>query len=179
MKYIFAGNTRYLISCICVLILQACSQDEDLIRPEISPAARTYPNVDEELFSHFRKFEDEARKRGQTYDLKALGIIGQIEEIDKEHVAGQCATYKNYHPRRITLDQTFWEQSSDAMKEYIVFHELGHCVLNRPHTEDSFSNGVCNSIMRSGNGGCYDYYNRFTRQYYVDELFEVEAISPF
>jgi hypothetical protein len=65
------------------------------------------------------------------------------------------------------------------MKEYIVFHELGHCVLNRPHTEDSFSNGVCSSIMRSGNGGCYDYYNRFTRQYYVDELFEVEAISPF
>jgi hypothetical protein len=53
----------------------------------------------------------------------------------------------------------------------VVFHELGHCYLGRGHSEETHPNGVCKSIMRSGNGGCFDNYNSTTREAYLDELF--------
>jgi hypothetical protein len=33
--------------------------------------------------------------------------------------------------------------------------------------------------MRSGNGDCFDYYSRSTRNYYIDELFEIESPQHF
>jgi len=106
-------------------------------------------------------------------DLTDAGITGVIEEIDEDHVAGQCAFPRN-RPNEVTVDESFWVRGSDLFKEFIVFHELGHCYLFRPHLEDQFSNGACVSIMRSGNGSCLDNYRNSTREFYIDELFELD-----
>ena len=100
--------------------------------------------------------------------------IPVIEEIDEQHVAGQCSYGRFRNPRLVTIDASFWRRSSDRFKEFIVFHELGHCYLNRGHLESAFSNGVCVSIMRSGVGDCFDNYHVNTREYYINELFEQE-----
>jgi len=52
----------------------------------------------------------------------------------------------------------------------LVFHELGHCSLNLGHQEDKVG-GICQSIMRSGLGGCVDNYNATNRSDYLDDLF--------
>ncbi|MDF9796205.1 hypothetical protein OKW21_001468 [Catalinimonas alkaloidigena] len=180
MRYLSARNYIYAISIVYVTLLQACTQDNDLIVPKITTSdVPLYPDVDDALHTYFSRFEDEARQRGLSYDLSELGISGVIEEIDEEHIAGQCAYSRFTNPRKITIDKTFWDHFSDAYKEFIVFHELGHCVLNRSHLETSFFNGVCKSIMRSGNGECFDFYSSSTRAYYVDELFEIESTQPF
>ncbi len=57
-------------------------------------------------------------------------------------------------------------------REFVVFHELGHCDLGRDHRDEAFDNGVCVSIMRSGLGDCRDYYHPRTREGYLDELFD-------
>lgn len=180
MKYSSAKNRIFAFALWCMMSFLACTQEDELINPEINePEMTLFPEVDAALHTYFSRFEHEARQRGLSYDLKALGITGVIEEIDEENIAGQCAYRRFYSPRQITLDKSFWERSSDLLKEFIVFHELGHCVLNRSHLETSFSNGVCSSIMRSGNGDCFDYYSRTTRAYYIDELFEIESSQPF
>jgi len=58
------------------------------------------------------------------------------------------------------------------IKELIVFHELGHCFLQRGHREDALPNGACVSIMRSGIEDCLDNYTSETRSFYIDELFD-------
>lgn len=70
------------------------------------------------------------------------------------------------------MDETFWNTTSDRGKEFVVFHELGHCFLLRNHLEDTFLGGTCTSIMRSGTGSCRDNYGRLTRETYLDELFD-------
>ena len=71
----------------------------------------------------------------------------------------------------MTIDKTFWNRSSELYKEFVVFHELGHCVLDRNHKEDKDSRGRCLSIMRSGLGDCLDAYSSANRTYYLNELF--------
>ena len=144
------------------------------LNPDEEPAtARTFPNVQEELWPYFIKFEDEGRQRGISIDLRSAGIVGRIEEIVEDNVAGLCH-FNSRQPNDLTIDQEFWDFAGELLKEFIVFHELGHCFLLRDHKEDQFPNRSCISIMRSGNGGCRDNYNLSTRESYLDELFDPE-----
>ena len=157
------------ICFLLLVLLWACEEPEEIAPPE--PVK--FPNVDPELRTYFQRFEDEAARRGYQVDLTATGISGVISEIDETHVLGTCS-YPRAQPNRVTVDQTFWNRGSDLFREFVVFHELGHCFLFRPHLEEFLSNGACASIMRSGNGGCLDNYSSRTREFYIDELFEYQ-----
>ncbi len=131
-----------------------------------------FPNVAAELVPFFERFEAEAAKRGKEVDLSTANIKGEIKEIEEQHVAGRCSYSRFNNPRLVTIDESFWNRSSNLFREFIIFHELGHCFLYRGHLESSFANGVCVSIMRSGVGDCFDNYRQSTREAYIDELFE-------
>ncbi len=154
---------------LCVCVLSGCTEEADVL-PEAETPVK-FDQVEAALHPYFLRFEQEALQRGMEVDLTAANIRGIIQEIEENQVAGQCR-YNRLDPRLVTIDASFWRRASDLFKEFIVFHELGHCFLNRPHLETAFSNGVCTSIMRSGTGSCIDNYNRLTRQSYIDELFE-------
>lgn len=173
-------NLSFLAIILCNLLLfSACQQDaiEDLAEIPTEPEVRSFPEVDERLWPFFERFEIEGRERGFDVDLVASRISGVIEELEGEHIAGQCTTFGNFRPGRVTVDAEFWELSNDLFKEFIIFHELGHCYLDRDHREDAFSNGRCVSIMRSGTLDCRDNYNVATRAAYLDELFEPNSLE--
>ena len=159
-----------IVLLFITLLFLGCSEDD--VEEVVEPV--TYANVDPELVPFFERFQQEASERGISVNLAAADIEGVIEEIDEQHVAGQCSYGRFRNPRLVTIDATFWRRSSSLFKEFIVFHELGHCYLNRGHLETAFSNGACASIMRSGTGNCLDNYNSSTRAFYIDELFEPE-----
>ena len=138
---------------------------------ETAVAEPRFTDVDSALWEYFERFEQEARTRGISYDLNDLGISGVIEQIPESGVAGTCQYGRHVH--HVTIDQNFWNRSSLLEREFVVFHELGHCVLNRGHDESAFNNGVCRSIMRSGLEDCRDAYSQSYREYYLDELFDV------
>ena len=133
-----------------------------------------YPDVDEELHPFFEEFEYQAALRGLVVDLTMANIIGKLENLPEEHVAGQC-TYGTAIDAEITIDQTFWNDFPQYLiREMVVFHELGHCYLSLGHKEGVHPNGTCLSIMRSGLEDCRDNYNSQTRASYLDELFSLE-----
>ena len=72
----------------------------------------------------------------------------------------------------IYIDVNAWKRLPDLLREELIFHELGHCVLRRPHCDYSFQ-GLPVSIMRS-----YlvpmEYYSRY-REHYHNELFKEPA----
>ncbi|MEL6864757.1 MAG: hypothetical protein AAFP19_10070 [Bacteroidota bacterium] len=156
--------------------LSACQKNDNVVTvqpiddPPSSNSSGTYAGVDESLWPYFQRFEQEGRERGLDININDLGITGEISVIGEGHVAGQC-TYSSHHPNHVTIDEEFWERASDLYREFVIFHELGHCYLFRDHRETATANGRCISIMRSGLGDCQDYYLPTTRDIYIDELF--------
>lgn len=169
---------KYPIFYVAALFIfvASCSGDITFVsveepEEEITPSSNSYPDVDEALWVYFQRFEEEGRARGIEVDLIAAGITGVIEPLDEDDVAGQCS-FSSHFPNHVTIDQAFWNRSSDRVREFVVFHELGHCDLGRDHREDRFANGACQSIMRSGLEDCRDNYTPITRIDYLDELFD-------
>ena len=155
------------ILLLSVLFFVSCDKEEDFVDPD------GYEGVDSRLWYFLDAFEQEAKSRGISVDLRASGLTGRIANIDGLRVAGGC----NFHgsaPNEIILDTTFWSTLSFMQREMIVFHELGHCVLYREHREGAGVAGLCISIMRSGLESCQDGYSETTREAYLDELFNAE-----
>ena len=152
----------------------SCQPDEELeLENDEEVAAIQFPGVDPDLWSHFANFESEAAARGLDIDLASSNITGEIAEISQEHVAGRCSfSNSRVRPNEVTIDRTFWNRSSPLFREFVVFHELGHCFLGRGHEEATNANGTCISIMRSGVEDCRDNYFPSTRAEYIDELFD-------
>ena len=159
---------RLILLFVFTSFFTSCFQEEPIIEEPVVTSSDS--QINELLLPYFSRFEQEGRLRGFEINLSANGITGTIEEISHEHVAGTC-TYGTHLPGDVVIDLEFWNNSSALIKEMVIFHELGHCYLRRHHKETAFSNGTCTSIMRSGNGDCFDNYNFRTREDYIDELF--------
>lgn len=107
-------------------LVSACTKEEDLMLPE-EEQKPLYPNVDEALYQYLSRFEEEACASGCNYDLTNLEINASIEEIEQEHITGQCTYNHLRSPRKVAIDRSFWNRVSDLYKEFIIFHELRHC----------------------------------------------------
>lgn len=79
-------------------------------------------------------------------------------------VVATCA----YKPGRrlITVDINWWHSTTSICRESVIMHELGHCELNRGHTNTRHS-GVMVSVMNAS-VNCSDYSNY--RHEYLNEL---------
>jgi hypothetical protein len=126
-------------------------------------------NVDAELQPLFSSFSSEAQQRGMTLDM--TNYTGMLTDLDEANVAAKCQTISNGQ-KRVLVDLGFWKTASTMQREMVVFHELGHCVLNRAHLDDARTDGSCFSMMQSGLGLCKMSYTDKTRSAYLDELFK-------
>ena len=126
--------------------------------------------VDERLHEYFESFKTEAAARDVIIDFNEMNVEGHISDIAERGIAGQCQTYTDGN-KAVVIDETYWNRSSDLKKEFIIFHELGHCILNREHHDEANENGSCVSIMNSGSAGCDLSYTEKTREAFFDELF--------
>ena len=108
--------------------------------------------------------------RNVVIDYEALKISGDIRIISTPNVIGQCI-HTEKEPNTVVVDKFYWDTADDLEREFLVFHELGHCALNRGHLDDSDAHGDCISMMTSGTGLCHINYTQATRTSLLDELF--------
>ncbi len=126
--------------------------------------------VDEPLQPYFDRFEAEGASRGIVIDLFELQVSGDIRLITASQVIGQCV-HSEREPNTVIVDKIYWDQADDLEREFLIFHELGHCALNRDHIDQADAHGNCVSIMTSGTGLCQINYTTATRAALLDELF--------
>ncbi len=141
-----------------LLVLTACVKDKE---EEVF--------VNEEFDYYFQRFETAAAERGLELDIEDL--TAHISIIQEANVAGVCETAETGE-RTIRVDNVYWNNADEWEREFVIFHELGHCVLGRGHTDTQDTNGDCVSIMQSGLSGCRMPYNAQNREEYLDELFQ-------
>ena len=129
------------------------------------------------------QFIEEAAKRGQTINITNLRVeFGTgLESQSGVPAAGLCTYRHSNNPNLIQLDTTSSNWTfNEYTREVLVFHELGHCVLNRrQHRDEQMTNGNYASLMRSTGDQLYGgAFNAFKREYYLDELFDPNTPFP-
>lgn len=166
--------SRLILIIIPIFTIISCQADSDpALESEEEIQEAIYNNVDERLWLYFQEFESQATQRGLSFDLNDFGTTGEISGIHEDGVAGTCQY--GTHINHVTVDIDYWNRANNLQREFVIFHELGHCVLGRDHEEGAFNNGICISIMRSGLGDCNDAYINQNRDYFIDELFSQEG----
>lgn len=154
------------------MIFYACSED---------PSGSSV-NIDPELQPYVDRFLAEASKRGIEIDLEESGLDMKFEiDISTPDYAGICR-YR-LGANEIGIDRERWDNSTETRKEWLIYHELGHCVLDRRHRNDQFDNGMWKSMMRGDpltaqelrTPLCYLWERD---QYYIDELFDETTVVP-
>lgn len=80
---------------------------------------------------------------------------------------GVCIKYSS-GAREILIKQSVWDNFSEELKEILIFHELGHCHIDREHKEDSYE-GIDLSIMHPVLINQEDYIQYYRE--YQEELF--------
>ena len=159
---------KLLLTIIVYLIIFACKKDDIYVVPDI-----IQPYIDE--------FIAEAAERGINLQIDDLVVLFEENlEVDGTHAAGLCQFGSKKTSPTIKLDTTSvnW-QSNASSRELLVFHELGHCVLDRGHVEDRLPNNNFTSVMRPSGEQLYGpVLSRFKREYYFDELFNATSPAP-
>jgi len=139
--------------------------------------------VGSEFEVFIKRFETEAAARNRNFNFESSGLIVEFGNLDKG-VAGLCHYNK---PIRIEVDETYWKaigkkDGADLMHEELLFHELGHGILKREHTNAVLSNDEWKSIMCGGDevaGRTWNInYRGEHRKYYLDELFNESTTVP-
>ncbi|HUR31768.1 MAG TPA: putative metallopeptidase [Saprospiraceae bacterium] len=153
--------TRVLYLCfgVSILMFSSCEEAPELVFVVETP-----------LQDYFDRFVDEAAVRGFDVAYATSQVDAHIGDITEENVIGTCS-WDQTHTHSVTVDENYWRTANDLQREFVVFHELGHCVLGRDHRDDSDANGNCASIMTSGTGDCRIIYTQNSRTRLVDELF--------
>lgn len=164
---------------ILLLLLGFSCQKTDVLLAtyEIDPALKPY--VD--------SFVTEAKKR--NIEVKQENLIMKFGATTIE-ICGQYIK-DNKGQRSITINPSAscWKDAPEQNREALVFHELGHCFLNRLHRDDHLPDGSAASIMSTSNNGPYEpciypidgstTCNKTARRdYYIDELFNEKTPVP-
>lgn len=70
------------------------------------------------------------RFQGVTYEVK----FGKPRpsELSSNNLA-ECRPGGALFPPVVILDEAQWKKLSSVSKETLMYHELGHCILHKPH----------------------------------------------
>ena len=78
----------------------------------------------------------------------SISIVDDLYKISNPNVDAVCwSNSKTKVGEKIEIRRSRWEVLSEASREQLLYHELGHCVLNRDHRNDDSSTWCPSSIM--------------------------------
>lgn len=128
---------------------------------------------------YLRMFQTEMMLRGIQFEYPMALRVYISKNLDKRlgNVVGLCRITSNRI--RIYLDKDAWERYDDVRREMLMFHELGHCVLDLDHNRSTMLNGTPLSIMYPNLFSPYT-YNKYRPQYldYLAKEFMARYGSP-
>ena len=152
------------IPTFIIILLTGCGQEQ--IRDHITGAPTkpfTYA-LEAELSPYWDRFTE-------VIGVPSRQVAGFFTTLDVPTV-GLCTSYSE-GLRKIEIDPTFWAKSNPLTREQLIFHELGHCVLNLDHNSNMIdlheAGQIPESIMYPYVFGDQPYYEEY-RNYYLKEL---------
>ena len=151
--------------------------------------------IDPQLKPYYDSFIAYGKINNQDFS-KTDNVIIQFETLQSSisTMVGSCSRLSGFDQKNplyseyldvpvIRIDPTFFKNASEKARLNLIFHELGHCFLNRSHDETMTIYGYPKSFMYPNIFFEHDnsqVMNQLFEVYYVPELFyfPVEAINP-
>jgi len=151
---------QQIINCICMMtalfICSACGHAPAVVDPAFQP--------------YLDRFQVDAGKSINPVTIR----FGEIAQNNSESTTNAVCDSSDDIPV-ITISQSLpWADLNDMFRETLLYHELGHCLLDRTHDSslwipDGLDFALPNSIMYPELPNL-DFYSRY-RAHYIQELF--------
>lgn len=106
---------------------------------------------------------------GRKMILPEMDIDFGKTRLISMRAVGWCVRNPITRRPKILIDTNFWKQADEAEREALIFHELGHCVLDRDHIKKKSALGIPLSLMFPSVIPSFTY--RKFRKHYLIELF--------
>lgn len=154
-----------LIATMGILLITFCTCEREKI--QVIPS---------EVEGYVDSFFQDANRFGHELKIEHFDLIFTFTSIEEDYVSGRC----NIKKGQIEIDSNRWNSMSNKSKEWLIYHELGHCILEREHFNEEFANGECKSIMKGGvDVGCStNFISNSWKEYYKSELFTEKNNLP-
>lgn len=156
----------------CALLLAGCGL---IVGDMVKKKGRRPPlRTDGAFDSSVREFETAGREhgKGEGFSVGDVPVVFGGTEGDR---VGECVTWGDGR-RSVTIKREFWDKSGDSTRESLLFHELGHCRLNRGgHESGTVGDPPRKRSLMHGTivqGRVYEKFKRCYRQ----ELFGGEPV---
>lgn len=129
----------------------------------------TLASQDDDLASYVQRFED-------VYGIEISDVISitfaDLDSANTNHVGVCTVNDETTKSDYIQIDPNTWATFDDSTKEEVIFHEIGHCILDRNHTtavRDSVKYGRIPASIMFPSILDTNFYQRF-HDYYRNEL---------
>lgn len=164
-------STLFILATIAILT-SSCGMP--LIGKHVqkkSGTSRLFASTDATFAPYVASFEAYGKNITSNQNFKVGDIPINFGTPENTSFQAVCYIYSN-DAREIIVRKEWWDYASDSDKESIIFHELGHCRLNREHDDGdveiagkSIKLSMMHHVIVTGSS----YTERHS--YYVDELF--------
>jgi hypothetical protein len=133
------------------------------------PEARLFTDLDPDLQPYVAAFSKE-------YGIPQGDLTGGF--VITSQFLGRCSTTPqsmrdvfSKSSREILIDRNTWVTGTELDRELVIYHELGHCLMNLRHNDNTIKKQgqiIAESLMYSNDR--YDWaYPRF-HTYYIEQL---------
>jgi hypothetical protein len=151
---------RTITSIWILLFLMSCSTIQ-------KPMTKSSYYVEKDFQHDLESFIVDADRYGARINLSGFKIIKvDLAEFGVDRLAGYC----DIKSKTILIFQKFYDKYPPSKRKFLLYHELGHCLLLRKHTWDRAENyPTCpRSVMHPQEG---DYCFDMLEEQYIHELF--------
>lgn len=148
-----------LLLLMAIMASLGCSEEETM-----------YQGVDPEFQEYVDAFWIDAAAADRVVFHRDIPI--NFHSLEGQ--SGVCL--KKDGQAEILIDPEMWESRSIHQKKALIYHELGHCILDRPHDHGSIiigDFGYPTSLMSEDLGLTFDGSER--DDFYIEELFSEDA----
>jgi hypothetical protein len=138
---------------------------------------RDFSTSDPTFSSYIQQFEQEGKTRTGDTNFIVGDIPIQFGDTENENYRGVCQTFTD-GTQQIVIKKSWWDAQSEAYRESLIFHELGHCRLGRDHdnavvevSSNQYKTSMMNEYIVTP-----AHYNAH-KSAYLDELFTSSTVS--
>jgi hypothetical protein len=137
-----------------------------------SSASRIHTTSDPAFAEIIKDFEETGKVKLQNPNFTIGDVPVNFGNTENDDFVGVCFTYPD-NSKEVIVKKQWWDNASLALRRTLINHELGHCVLNREHHNETKTNhrniALKSSIMNQEINSYMGVGNYF--EGYLHELF--------
>lgn len=96
--------------------------------------------VEKDLIKYVKKFKKLSNGKVKEINVNIMfSSLGYSDKFSEKETIGIC----NLVTKTVYIDKKWWKETKNELaKEELIFHELGHCILDRDHTSAKIDKGT-------------------------------------